>query len=456
MYRMIRRRLQRFKPRSEKSVTRNALARVAQRIQNEHEETTLHKQRFNFDKRRSFGSLPNANNIINVLPLNSPGAFGAWTSARPSVSSDGLVIRLNYADKQAPHDVAQSLLALKTQQAMKKTGQKLTDMNVKRSGSSLNVTLPRGASVKLPERLVHNMLDVNTNRSLSMQDILNWYKADKVRMGNARSVNQIINVLAKRRDLEQDTYFLTWKQQARRILEGVQKVSKTPNHSDVTLEGVLKENMTEYLQLEELTYTSKELRQIDVGTTSDIRFCYLYTFKVTNARNHARNHARNNNARRATYHDAWIEKLAEQKGFDERLNQVEHNIDRILEALILHYEQTSTTTNLNNRAKVLFRACKDARLHKHPMFRECAGFPMISTSRSRFMGRFRLFVRYAQERVDDIEDFAKYSAIPASHTKRQYLRGNRSNLNKAGTYLAWPSQQESYAYYERHPVPNEE
>ena len=433
-------------------MTRNALAKVAQRIQNEHEETAVHKKRYNFDKRRSIGSLPNANNIINVLPLNSPGAFGAWTSARPSVSSDGLVIRLNYADKQAPHDVAQSLLALKTQQAMKKTGQKLTDMNVKRNGSSLNVTLPRGASVKLPERLVHNMLDVNTNRSLSMQDILNWYKADKVRMGNARSVNQIINVLAKRRDLEQDTYFLTWKQQARRILEGVQKVSKTPNHSDVTLGGVLNENMTEYLQLEELTYRSKDLQQIAVGTGRvDVRFCYLYTFKDTNSRNNARNHARNNNARRATYHDAWIEKLAEQKGFDERLNQVEHNIDRILKALILHYEQTST--NLHNSAKVLFRVCKDAKLHKHPMFRECAGFPMISTSTSRFMDRFRVFVRYAQERVD-LEQLAEYSAYPASLAKRQYLRGNRSNLNKAGTYLAWPSEQESNAYYERHPVPN--
>lgn len=446
-----------FKPRSEKSVTRNALAKVAQRIQNEHEETAVHKKRYNFDKRRSIGSLPNANNIINVLPLNSPGAFGAWTSARPSVSSDGLVIRLNYADKQAPHDVAQSLLALKTQQAMKRTGHKLKDMNVRRNGSSLNVTLPRGAGVKLPERLVQNMLDVNTNRSLSMQDILNWYKADKVRMGNARSVNQIINVLAKRRDLEQDTYFLTWKQQARRILEGVQKVSKTPNHSDVTLESVLNENMTEYLQLEELTYRSKELRQIAVAT-GDVRCCYLYTFKVTNSRNNARNHARNNNARRATYHDAWIEKLAEHKGFDERLNKVEYNIDRILEALVRHYEPSSPNTNLtnlHNSAKVLFIACKDAKLHKHPMFRECAGFPVISTSTSRFMDRFRVFVRYAQERERvDLEPLAKHPPISASLAKRQYLRVKQSNLNKPGPYLAWPSEQESNAYYERHPVPN--
>ena len=163
------------------------------------EAAAVNRERFQFDKRSNV-SLPNTNNTINVLPLNSPGAFGAWTSARPSVSSDGLVIRLNYADKQAPHDVAQSLLALKTQQAMKKTGHKLKDMNVRRNGSSLNVTLPRGVGVKLPERLVQNMLDVNTNSRMSEQDILNWYKAERVKMGKARSVNCLLYTSPSPRD----------------------------------------------------------------------------------------------------------------------------------------------------------------------------------------------------------------------------------------------------------------
>ena len=421
----------------------NALARIATRRQVQAENVKVNQYN---RMHKLTGSISAPSNTINVRPLNNANAWGSWTAVTAALSPGGLIVRLQYNGEQDPKDVAQTLRALQTRQATKKTGQKLNRLSVNTRGSALSVTVPRGANVKLPARLIAKMLTVDTNLIKSQQDVINWYKADRVKMGDTRSVNQIINVLRKREALENDDKFLKWKQQAPVILKGLRNVSKTFNHGNTTLESVLKENMAEYIKLEGRTYTKKgSVKLLDESILPPQgKSCYVFTF-------HSKNKPRNSgNSDDVTYYDSWVETLSEQEGFDNRLNQVESNIDRLLTALV----DRNQSGNLPDvpaaaKAKQLYTACLNASLNDHPLFRECAGFPVISTKSGNVMDYFRDLV-YHKVSLGKMGTWVAKKVSPQE--ARTYHLNDDFRRSKGNVYVAWPTRSEVDAYHTRHPL----
>lgn len=115
-----------------------------------------------------------------------------------------------------------------------------------------------------------------------------------------------------------------------------------------------------------------------------------------------------------TVGDSWIQILSEREGFDEDLKNAHVVIDDTLNKLVDYYkvkvlreiarQQANTDAQIKkvdiDLAWKLYSICNKSEMHKHPMFRVCAGFRALNASnpdKSKFMDRFRYMVHNRPE-----------------------------------------------------------